>query len=151
MCSTDAPAAEKQPSQEDALLASGWQRLKGGGFIEVVGPFFFKNDQAGFRMGFFAEAKHGNRRGVVQGGMLATLADRAMGEAGRLNNEDRAQATIQLDIHYVDAVRMHEFVEARCSVVRRTRSVIFINAELVVDEHLVASAKGIWKVLGESH
>lgn len=136
--------------QEEALLAAGWQRVEGGGFIELVGPLWFRDDQPDFRMAFVAEARHSNRRGVVQGGMLATLADRAMGQAGRLANGDRAQATIQLDLHYIDAVRLGEFVEARCSVVRRTRSVIFIEADILADERLVAKAKGIWKVLGDA-
>jgi uncharacterized protein (TIGR00369 family) len=101
-------------------------------------------------MAFVADAKHRNRRDVVQGGMLATLADRAMGQAGRLANGDRAHATIQLDLHYIDAVRIGELVEARCSVVRRTHAVIFIEADILADERLVAKAKGIWKVLGDA-
>lgn len=136
--------------QEKALLASGWRQVDSDGFIELVGPFWFRDDQPDFRMAFVAGAKHRNRRGVVQGGMLATLADRAMGQAGRLANGDRAQATIQLDLHYIDAVQLGEFVEARCGVVRCTRSVIFIEADILADQRLVAKATGIWKVLGNA-
>jgi uncharacterized protein (TIGR00369 family) len=136
--------------QEEALLAAGWRKVDSDGFIELVGPFWFRSDQPDFRMAFVAEAKHRNRRGVVQGGMLATLADRAMGQAGRLANGDRPQATIQLDLHYIDAVQLGEFVEAHCGVVRRTRSIIFIEAEILADQRLVAKANGIWKVLGDA-
>ena len=136
--------------QGEVLLAAGWRQVDSDGFIELVGPFWFRDDQPDFRMAFVAEAKHRNRRGVVQGGMLATLADRAMGQAGRLSNGDRAQATIQLDLHYIDAVQLGELVEARCGVVRRTRSVIFIEADILANERLVAKARGIWKVLGDA-
>jgi len=39
--------------------------------------------------------------------------------------------------------------EARCRVVRRTRSLMFASAELVVGARVIATAKGVWKALGE--
>jgi acyl-coenzyme A thioesterase PaaI-like protein len=64
-------------------------------------------------------------------------------------NERQPQATVQLDVHFIDAVKIGEFVEARCTVVRRTRSLIFMSADLVVGERVVAAAKGVWKTLGK--
>jgi acyl-coenzyme A thioesterase PaaI-like protein len=86
----------------------------------------------------------------VQGGMLMTFADRSMGMTCWYANGKRPQATVQLDMHFVDAVQIGEFVEAKCEVVRRTRALIFMNADLVVGTRLVATAKGIWKTLGVS-
>jgi acyl-coenzyme A thioesterase PaaI-like protein len=56
---------------------------------------------------------------------------------------------VQLDMHFIDAVQIGEFVEAKCRVVRRTRALVFMSAELVVGERLVATAKGVWKTLGK--
>ena len=98
---------------------------------------------------FMAEDKHHNRRGVVQGGMLMTFADRSMGMTCWYANEKQPQATIQLDMHFIDAVQVGEFVECRAKVVRRTRSVIFMAADLVVGERVVATANGVWKTLGK--
>ena len=56
---------------------------------------------------------------------------------------------MQLDMHFVDAVQVGEFVEAKCRVVRRTRSLVFMSAELVVGARLVATANGVWKTLGK--
>ena len=39
--------------------------------------------------------------------------------------------------------------EARCTVVRRTRALVFMSAELMVGERVVAAAKGVWKTLGK--
>ena len=98
---------------------------------------------------FLAEPKHHNRRGVVQGGMLMTFADRSMGMTCWYANEKQLQATVQLDMHFLDAVQIGEFVEAKCKVARRTRSLIFMNAELVVGDRVVATANGVWKTLGK--
>ena len=129
--------------------AAGWQRYDADGFIGLVGPFWSRPKGDGFEYAFRAEPKHHNRRGVVQGGMLMTFADRSMGMTCWYANERQPQATVQLDVHFIDAVQIGEFVEAKCRVVRRTRSVVFMAAELVVGDRVVATANGVWKTLGK--
>lgn len=129
--------------------AAGWEPYADEGFIGLVGPLWKRPVGDSFRYAFLAEPKHHNRRGVVQGGMLMTFADRSMGMTCWYANGQRPQATVQLDMHFIDAVKIGEFVEAMCTVVRRTRSVIFMNADLVVGTRIVATAKGVWKTLAE--
>jgi len=124
--------------------AAGWERYDADGFIGLIGPFWQRAEGDHFRYGFVAETKHHNRRGVVQGGMIMTFADRSMGMTCWYANERQAQATVQLDVHFVDAVQVGEFVEANCRVVRRTRSLVFMSAELVVGKRVVATANGVW-------
>ena len=78
-----------------------------------------------------------------------TFADRAMGRTCWYANERQPQVTVQFDMHFIAAVKLGEFVEARCTVVRRTRALVFMTAELMVGERVVATAKGIWKMLGK--
>ena len=134
-------------ARDDAMLAEGWRPLEADGFIAHVGPLWRRSDGDGVSLGFHVEDKHLNRRGVVQGGMLATLADRAMGLASRLSNDGMPQTTIQLELHYLDAAQLGEFVEARCRVSKRSRYVIFMGADVLADGRLVATARGIWKVM----
>ena len=47
------------------------------------------------------------------------------------------------------ANQVGEFVEAKCRVVRRTRSLVFMAADLVVGPRVVATANGVWKTLGK--
>jgi acyl-coenzyme A thioesterase PaaI-like protein len=131
--------------------AAGWEPYRDEGFIGLVGPFWMRPSGNGYLYAFMAEPKHHNRRGVVQGGMLMTFADRSMGMTCWYANGRQPQATVQLDVHFVDAVQIGEFVEAKCKVVRRTRSLIFVSAELVVGMRIVATANGVWKTLGVSY
>jgi acyl-coenzyme A thioesterase PaaI-like protein len=129
--------------------ADGWEPYTDEGFIGLVGPFWQKPHGDSYRYAFLAADKHHNRRGVVQGGMLMTFADRSMGMTCWYANERQPQATVQLDVHFVDAVKVGEFVEAKCQVVRRTRALVFMSGELVVGDRVVATAKGVWKTLGK--
>ena len=129
--------------------AHGWETYAAEGFVSLVGPFWMKKDGEGYRYGFIAEAKHHNRRGVVQGGMIMTFADRSMGMTAWYANDKKPQATVHLDVHFIDAVQIGEFVEAKCRVVRRTRSLIFMSGEFMVGDRTVATANGVWKALGK--
>jgi acyl-coenzyme A thioesterase PaaI-like protein len=151
MHNTEQPAGP--PSVPDTTVAfdpatAGWEPYRDEGFIGLVGPFWMRRSGDSYLYAFMAERKHHNRRGVVQGGMLMTFADRSMGMTCWYANNRKPQATIQLDVHFIESVQIGEFVEARCRVVRRTRSLIFMSAELLVGNRVVATANGVWKALG---
>ncbi|PWU70946.1 PaaI family thioesterase [Ochrobactrum sp. POC9] len=125
-----------------------WVEDKDDGFIDLVGPLYsqpFANGVGRFR--FHAEAKHKNRAGFVQGGMLMTLADRAMGRTARQNDPERAQATAQFDMQFFEPVRIGETVDILCTVVRETRHLVFMRGEVSVGDRHVASAQGVWKII----
>ncbi|MBM7322072.1 PaaI family thioesterase [Agrobacterium sp. S2] len=125
-----------------------WVEEEDDGFIKLVGPIFHRtmsNESGRFR--FHAEAKHKNRAGYVQGGMLMTLADRAMGKTARQGDPTRAQATVQFDMQFLEPVKIGETVEISCTVVRETRQLVFMRGELFVQDRQVASAYGVWKII----
>ena len=139
------PTADSPPFDP---VAAGWDPDDDEGFVALVGPMWKRRSGETDHYAFVAEAKHHNRRGVVHGGMLMTFADRALGRTCRYANAHKPQATVQLDVHFVDAVKIGEFVEAKCRVVRRTRTLMFASAELAVGTRVVATATGVWKILG---
>ncbi|NRF08770.1 PaaI family thioesterase [Agrobacterium pusense] len=125
-----------------------WVEEDDDGFIKLVGPIFHRttsNESGRFR--FHAEAKHKNRAGYVQGGMLMTLADRAMGKTARQGDPTRAQATVQFDMQFLEPVKIGETVEISCTIVRETRQLVFMRGELFVQDRQVASAHGVWKII----
>lgn len=152
MATSEGPIGQTADTAKGALFdpaAAGWELYRDEGFIGLIGPFWKRPSGDSYLYAFMAEPKHHNRRGVVQGGMLMTFADRSMGMTCWYANEQQPQATVQLDMHFVDAVQIGEFVEAKCTVVRRTRSLIFMSADLVVGSRIVATAKGVWKTLSK--
>lgn len=127
--------------------AAGWRMRAGdGGFIDAVGPLWEPADGARDRSGLLAEARHLNRGGIVHGGMLMTFADQALGVAAWAVNGNRPQVTIQLDTHFISGVKLGEFVEARCRVVRQTRALLFMSGDLLVGDRVAVTANGVWKM-----
>jgi uncharacterized protein (TIGR00369 family) len=125
---------------------AGWTIIKPIGFGELVGPLWRRGDG---HFGFVVEKKHLNFVDIVHGGMLTTFADQAMGMTAQRATGGKPHATIELNIQFVGAVRLAEFVEAHCEVVRLTRAIIFMQSKLAVGTRAVANATGIWKIRGE--
>lgn len=153
MPNTEPPTGPPNDADKNVAFdpaAAGWESYRDEGFIGLVGPFWMRRSGDGYLYAFMAEPKHHNRRGIVQGGMLMTFADRSMGMTCWYANERQPQATVQFGMHFIDAVQIGEFVEAKCRVVRRTRSLIFMSADLAVGTRVVATANGVWKTLGKN-
>jgi acyl-coenzyme A thioesterase PaaI-like protein len=94
-----------------------------------------------------AQDKHHNRRGLVQGGLLMTFADRACGMTARYVSGRPTLATVQLDVHFVDSGKIGEILLAKPRVVRTTRSLIFMTTEVTAGKRCIVTASGVFKVL----
>jgi uncharacterized protein (TIGR00369 family) len=137
-----------KPETIRRMADEGWTAIADDGFIDLAGPFFQRGAGADLAFGFPTEAKHHNRRGVLQGGALLTFVDKAFGVAARATTQAELVVTVQLDVHFLDAVQIGELVETRPRVVRATRRLIFMSAELTVGSRAVGLANGVWKKVG---
>jgi uncharacterized protein (TIGR00369 family) len=129
-------------------VAAGWTTRPETGFMGLIGPVWTKSEGEERLFAFLAEARHLNHGGVVHGGMLMAFADQVLGIAAMRADPGRRKVTVQLDTHFLSTAQDGEFVEARCRVVRQTRSLLFMSGTLSVGTRAVATSSGVWKVLG---
>src|SRR5258708_7651496 len=129
------------------LKASGWTQVETSGFISLVGPLWQRIVNGEHEYALVAQDQHHNRRGVVQGGVLMTFADRTCGMTARYVSGKPMLATVQLDTHFVEPGKIGEILISKPHVVRSTRSLIFITTEVTVDNRCIAMASGVFKIL----
>ena len=129
------------------LKSDGWAIVETTGFIHLIGPLWQRTAGDGYEYALATQDKHHNRRGLVQGGVLMTFADRTCGMTARHVTGKQTMATIQLDMHFVEAGKIGEILVSRPRVVRATRSLIFMNTEVTVDKRCIAMANGVFKIL----
>jgi acyl-coenzyme A thioesterase PaaI-like protein len=129
------------------LKASGWTTVETSGFISLVGPLWQRVVNGEHEYALIAQDKHHNRRGLVQGGVLMTFADRTCGMTARYVSGKPMLATVQLDTHFVEPGKIGEILVSKPHVVRSTRSLIFITTEVTVDKRCIAMASGVFKIL----
>ncbi len=131
----------------DDMTAAGWEVMQDDGFIDLVGPMWHRQIEGVHEYAIIAEGKHRNRRGLVQGGLLMTLADRSSGMAARLASGSDNLATVQMDTHFIDAGRIGDLLVSRPRVVRSTKSLVFTSTELSVDGRCIILAHGVFKIV----
>jgi len=118
------------------LKSDGFSVVEATGFIQLIGPMWQREVDGELEFALLTEDKHHNRRGLVQGGVLMTFADRTCG-----------MATVQLDVHFVESGKIGETLISRPRVVRATRSLVFVSTEVTVDKRCIAMANGVFKIL----
>ena len=131
----------------EKLKADGWTIAETTGFLTLVGPLWQRTVNGQSELALITEDKHHNRRGMVQGGLLMTFADRACGMTARYVSGHPTLATVQLDVHFVESGKIDEILIARPRVVRTTRSLIFMTTEVTADERTLIMANGVFKIL----
>jgi acyl-coenzyme A thioesterase PaaI-like protein len=131
----------------EKLKAAGWAVVETTGFLQLIGPLWQRVVNGEHEYALVAQDKHHNRRGLVQGGVIMTFADRACGMTARYVSGRPTLATIQLDTHFVESGKIGDILLSRPRVVRATRSLIFISTEVTVDKRCIAMASGVFKIL----
>ena len=129
------------------LKSDGWTVVETSGFLHLIGPLWQRQVDGEHEYALVAQDKHHNRRGLVQGGVLMTFADRTCGMTARYVSGKPTLATVQFDTHFVEAGKIGETLVSRPHVVRATRSLIFITTEVTVDKRCIAMASGVFKIL----
>ena len=131
----------------DKLKSDGWKIVETSGFLHLIGPLWQRVVDGTHEFALATEDKHHNRRGLVQGGVIMTFADRTCGMTARFVSGKPTLATVQLDTHFVEAGKIGEVLVSKPHVVRFTRSLIFITTEVTVDKRCIAMASGVFKIL----
>jgi uncharacterized protein (TIGR00369 family) len=120
------------------------------GFNKFIGPLFRLPDAENGdvkRFVFAVADKHMNGSGSVHGGMLMSFLDTAMSRTSRLDIGAKSCSTVSLNCDFVGPGKLGDVIEARVRVTRRTRTMAFMAAELVVGDRVLAVATGLWKII----
>ena len=131
----------------DRLRADGWTIMDDDGFINLIGPLWHRSVGDRLEYAIVGQDKHRNRRGVVQGGVLMTMADRTCGMTARHASKAESLATVQFDTHFIDATQIGEVMISRPRAVRVTKSIIYMTTDITVGDRVVTTSVGVFKIV----
>ena len=98
---------------------------------------------------FIVEVKemHLNTGKIAHGGFLSTIADTGMGTAAHRVAGDRRCVTINLDVKFISAGQLGDKLKGKVEILKKTKTLVFINCKISNDKEIVVSASGTWKIL----
>ena len=118
------------------------------GFMKHLGGLDLKKvDEANYEFTVKVKDIHLNTGKIAHGGFLSTIADTGMGTAAHRVSGDRRCVTINLDIKFISAGMLDDVLKGTVKVLKKTKTLVFINCEVSNDKGLVISASGTWKIL----
>ncbi|WP_027008086.1 PaaI family thioesterase [Conexibacter woesei] len=124
-----------------------------GPFLEHIGPILLQDgsdaSSTELVLALQTEDRHANHRGTVQGGVLSTFADFALGRAIEADAEDgKDRATVSLTVDYLKPAMPGDFIESRTRVDRIGSTLSFADCSLVVGDREIVRARAVWVVAG---
>ena len=118
------------------------------GFMKHNGGLSLKRvDSSNYEFNVEVKDYHLNSGKFAHGGFLATIADTGMGTAAHQIAENKRCVTINLDIKYIAPAHNGESLLGKIKILKKTKSLVFINCEITNKKELIASASGIWKII----
>ena len=117
-------------------------------FIGHVGGLSFKKlNIKNYEFSTVVKEIHLNGGKIAHGGFLSTIADTGMGTAAHQVAGDRRCVTINLDLKFIAAGKLGEKLSGKVKILKKTRTLVFINCEITNDKGPVVYASGTWKIL----
>lgn len=126
-----------------------FQQISLIGFMKHNGGLLFRQvSEFKYQFKAIVQESHLNPGGITHGGFIMSLMDSGMGTAAHreLGPKVRA-ATISLDVKFIAASSTGDVLIGTAKVLKKTRSLVFMQGEMRCGEKLIATAEGIWKVL----
>lgn len=121
-----------------------------GPFLEHIGPVLVRDDDSGTPVfGLRVEERHTNHRGTIQGGMLSTFVDFALGRAIDADAGDgKDRATVSLTVDFLKPAKPGDWIESRARVERVGGTLAFADCSLTVDGREIVRGRAVWVVAG---
>lgn len=131
--------------------ADGWRALLRAAMPGSLGVPWAKKVDGRWHYGLLTASAHANPYGVVHGGVLLAFADHVLSLLAWEAAERAPCSTIQLNTHFLDAIKPGEFIELWGEVTRRTSGLVFVRGGIVAHDRdktrAVGGVDGIWRVL----
>ena len=118
------------------------------GFMQNIGDLSFKEiDETNFEFSIVVLEKFLNTGGIAHCGFIATKADTGMGNAAHIAAGNTRSVTVNLDIKFISAGKQGDILVGKVEILKKTKTLVFINCKILNSKGIVATASGTWKIL----
>jgi uncharacterized protein (TIGR00369 family) len=111
-------------------------------------PLYSKRTENAVIIGLRLAKPHTNGRGLIHGGLIATLADNAMGYscAQRMGGIS-SLVTIGLAVDFVDTAQVGQWLAVETDVIKTGSTICFAQCLVKADDVIIARANGTFRVV----
>lgn len=135
MTDTDVPEGF-EPHLRESPLTEPWK------------PLYAKKTDKAVIIGLRLARPHTNGRGLIHGGLIAALADNAMGySCAQATNWITSFVTISLSVDFVGSAEIGQWLAVESDVIRTGSTICFAQCLAMADDAVIARASGTFRVV----
>jgi uncharacterized protein (TIGR00369 family) len=135
MTDTDVPEGF-EPHLRESPLTEPWK------------PLYAKKTDKAVIIGLRLARPHTNGRGLIHGGLIAALADNAMGySCAQATNWTTSFVTISLSVDFVGSAEIGQWLAVESDVIRTGSTISFAQCLAKADDTVIARASGTFRVV----
>ena len=117
-------------------------------FTDPWEPLYSKKTEKSVSMGLRLAKPHTNARGLIHGGLIASLADNAMGySCAQAMGWNASLLTISLSVDYAGSAEIGQWLAVECEVIRTGSTICFAQSLIKADDVVIARANGTFRVV----
>ena len=118
------------------------------GFMKHNGGVLFRTiSENKYEFKSIIKENHLNVAGITHGGYIAALIDAGAGTAAHRVSNNAPCVTISLELKYIGASKAGDEILGTVSILKKTKTLVFLNCEIKSEDNIIASASGVWKIL----
>jgi uncharacterized protein (TIGR00369 family) len=117
-------------------------------FTDPWEPLYSKKTDKSVSMGLRLGKPHTNSRGLIHGGLIASLADNSMGySCGQATGWTTSFVTVSLAVDYVGSAQIGQWLAVECEVIKTGSTLCFAQSLIRADDAVIARANGAFRVV----
>ena len=116
-------------------------------FLETIGPLYSAGSGASLVIGIRVQEKHTNARGTLHGGVLASIADIALGYGlATSTSPPTSMVTANLSVDFAGSAKIGDWIETTLDIQKIGSRMAFANVYFSVAGERIARASGVFLV-----
>jgi len=117
-------------------------------FTDPWEPLYSRRTDKVVFMGLRLAKPHTNARGLIHGGLIASLADNAMGYSCALGMDNALSlVTISLAVDFVGSAQIGQWLVVEPEVIRTGSTICFAQSFIRAHDAVIARANGTFRVV----
>ncbi len=133
----------------DTDIPDGFElHLRKSPLTEPWGPLYSKRTDTAVIIGLRLARPHTNGRGLIHGGLIAALADNAMGySCGHRMGGVSSLVTIGLAVDFIGTAKVGQWFTVESEVIKTGSTICFAQSLIKADDVVIARANATFRVV----
>ena len=133
----------------DQTIPEGFEpQSRGSPLTDPWEPIYQRKTPDAIILGLWLAKPHTNARGFVHGGLIAALADKAMGHScGHQMRGAVSLVTVSMAIDFISSAQVGQWLTVETDVIKTGSTICFAQSLIKADDVVIARANATFRVV----